>query len=90
MLSYFAITAHAQYTEALRNYLELGASKTNFFSSPITRDIYDESAYKRMIKCCSYMQCHTQVSVYIGLSKLIVTHTRTCVTTRIELVFVVN
>lgn len=52
-----------QYSMALKFYLEAGVVATDFFTCPVPRSIYDDVVFRRMIKCCSYLQCHTQVAV---------------------------
>lgn len=51
----------AQYSTAMKFYLEAGVVATDFFTCPVPRSIYDNTVYRRMIKCSSYLQCHTQV-----------------------------
>ncbi|KAI0221716.1 Integrator complex subunit 8 [Lamellibrachia satsuma] len=55
--------AHGQYAQALKFYLEVGVLTTDFFTQPVTKNTYDDQIYKHMIKCCSYLQCHTHVAV---------------------------
>ncbi|KAK3086111.1 hypothetical protein FSP39_013715 [Pinctada imbricata] len=55
--------ANSQYSPAMRYYLEAGVVASDFFSSAVPKSIYDDQVYRRMIKCCSYLQCHTQVAV---------------------------
>lgn len=55
--------AHNQYNAAMKYYLEAGVVSSNYFAIPVPHPIYDEAVYKKMIKCCSYLQCHTQVAV---------------------------
>ncbi|XP_061162526.1 integrator complex subunit 8-like isoform X1 [Saccostrea echinata] len=55
--------ANGQYSPALKFYMEAGVVASDFFSSAVPKSIYDDQVYKRMIKCCSYLQCHTQVAV---------------------------
>ncbi|XP_059163560.1 integrator complex subunit 8-like [Physella acuta] len=52
-----------QFSMALKFYLEAGVVATDFFTCPVPRSIYDDVVFRRMIKCCSYLQCHTQVAV---------------------------
>jgi len=52
-----------QHSTAMKFYLEAGVVATDFFTCPVPKTIYDDSIYRRMIKCCSYLQCHTQVAV---------------------------
>ncbi|XP_077447317.1 integrator complex subunit 8 isoform X1 [Stigmatopora argus] len=57
---YFATN---QYSAALNSYLQAGAASSDFFSKAVPPDVYTEQVLKRMIKCCSVMNCHTQVAV---------------------------
>ncbi|KAL8569201.1 hypothetical protein ACOMHN_051881 [Nucella lapillus] len=52
-----------QYSTAMKFYLEAGVVATQFFSLPVTRSLYDEKVYRKMMSCCSHLQCHTQVAV---------------------------
>ncbi|XP_005107242.1 integrator complex subunit 8 [Aplysia californica] len=52
-----------QHSTAMKFYLESGVVATDFFTCPVPKSIYDDTIYRRMIKCCSYQQCHTQVAV---------------------------
>ncbi|XP_020790034.2 integrator complex subunit 8 [Boleophthalmus pectinirostris] len=52
-----------QYSAALNFYLQAGAVSSDFFTKPVPPDIYTDQVLKRMIKCCSMMNCHTQVAV---------------------------
>lgn len=56
-----------QYSTAMKFFLEAGVVATDFFTCPVPRSIYDNTVYRRMIKCCSYLQCHTQVAVLCQL-----------------------
>ncbi|KAK6639269.1 hypothetical protein RUM43_007541 [Polyplax serrata] len=51
------------WASALRYYLEAGAVTSDFFSHPVPKTILDNFIYKRMIKCCSQLQCYTQAAV---------------------------
>ncbi|XP_074646480.1 integrator complex subunit 8-like isoform X2 [Tubulanus polymorphus] len=55
--------ANAQYTPALRYYLEAGVVASDFFTIPVPKSVYDDQIYKNMIRCCTHLQCHTQVAV---------------------------
>ena len=46
---------------ALKYYLEAAIVVTDFFSQPVPRAVIDDHVYRRMIKCCIHLQCHTQV-----------------------------
>uniref|UniRef100_A0A3B3DU75 Integrator complex subunit 8 n=1 Tax=Oryzias melastigma TaxID=30732 RepID=A0A3B3DU75_ORYME len=51
----------SQYSAALNFYLQAGAVCSDFFTKPVPPDAYTDQVLKRMIKCCSMMNCHTQV-----------------------------
>ncbi|XP_064611171.1 integrator complex subunit 8-like [Liolophura sinensis] len=55
--------AHGQHAPAMKFYLESGVVATDFFTETHINLVYDEQVYRRMIKCSSYLQCHTQVAV---------------------------
>ncbi|XP_067344918.1 integrator complex subunit 8 isoform X2 [Channa argus] len=52
-----------QYSAALNFYLQAGAVCSDFFTKAVPPDVYTDQVLKRMIKCCSMMNCHTQVAV---------------------------
>uniref|UniRef100_A0A3Q3LBF9 Integrator complex subunit 8 n=1 Tax=Mastacembelus armatus TaxID=205130 RepID=A0A3Q3LBF9_9TELE len=52
-----------QYSAALNFYLQAGAVCSDFFTKAVAPDVYTDQVLKRMIKCCSMMNCHTQVAV---------------------------
>nr|XP_057903322.1 integrator complex subunit 8 [Doryrhamphus excisus]XP_057903323.1 integrator complex subunit 8 [Doryrhamphus excisus] len=52
-----------QYSAALNFYLQAGAVASDFFTKAVPPDVYTDQVLKRMIKCCSMMNCHTQVAV---------------------------
>uniref|UniRef100_A0A667XG71 Integrator complex subunit 8 n=1 Tax=Myripristis murdjan TaxID=586833 RepID=A0A667XG71_9TELE len=52
-----------QYSAALHFYLQAGAVCSDFFTKAVPPDVYTDQVLKRMIKCCSMMNCHTQVAV---------------------------
>ncbi|XP_028316486.1 integrator complex subunit 8 isoform X2 [Gouania willdenowi] len=52
-----------QYSAALNFYLQAGAVSSDFFTKTVSPDVYTDQVLKRMIKCCSMMNCHTQVAV---------------------------
>lgn len=52
-----------QYSAALNFYLQAGAVCSDFFTKSVPPDVYTDQVLKRMIKCCSMMNCHTQVAV---------------------------
>ncbi|KAJ8000275.1 hypothetical protein DPEC_G00203150 [Dallia pectoralis] len=51
------------YSAALHFYLQAGAVCSDFFTKAVAPDIYTDQVLKRMIKCCSMLNCHTQVAV---------------------------
>lgn len=55
--------ANNQYSPAMKYYMEAGVVASDFFSIAVPKSLYDDQVYKRMIKCCLYLQCHTQVAV---------------------------
>lgn len=55
--------AKGDYFSSLRHYLLLGVVSTDFFTEPITKNVYDDQVYRRMIRCCSSMNCQTQVAI---------------------------
>uniref|UniRef100_A0A803T8N2 Integrator complex subunit 8 n=1 Tax=Anolis carolinensis TaxID=28377 RepID=A0A803T8N2_ANOCA len=57
---YFATN---QYSAALRYYLQAGAVCSDFFTKMVPPDVYTDQVIKRMIKCCSLLNCHTQVAI---------------------------
>lgn len=66
------IAANGFSASALKNYLEACIAVSGYFSRPVPRFEIDDQVYKRMIKCCSQLQCHTQVelifnSFYVNL-----------------------
>uniref|UniRef100_A0A674EK69 Integrator complex subunit 8 n=1 Tax=Salmo trutta TaxID=8032 RepID=A0A674EK69_SALTR len=52
-----------QYSAALHFYLQAGAVCSDFFTKAVAPDVYTDQVLKRMIKCCSMLNCHTQVAV---------------------------
>uniref|UniRef100_A0A5F8H186 Integrator complex subunit 8 n=1 Tax=Monodelphis domestica TaxID=13616 RepID=A0A5F8H186_MONDO len=57
---YFATN---QYSAALHYYLQAGAVCSDFFNKAVPPDVYTDQVIKRMIKCCSSLNCHTQVAI---------------------------
>uniref|UniRef100_A0A7N9CX63 Integrator complex subunit 8 n=1 Tax=Macaca fascicularis TaxID=9541 RepID=A0A7N9CX63_MACFA len=57
---YFATN---QYSAALHYYLQAGAVCSDFFNKAVPPDVYTDQVIKRMIKCCSLLNCHTQVAI---------------------------
>ncbi|KAJ3609762.1 hypothetical protein NHX12_024273 [Muraenolepis orangiensis] len=53
----------SQYSAALHFYLQAGAVCSDFFTRPVPPEVYTDQVLKRMIKCCSMLNCHTQVAV---------------------------
>ncbi|XP_073786920.1 integrator complex subunit 8 isoform X2 [Danio rerio] len=52
-----------QYSTAMHYYLQAGTVCSDFFTKPVPPDVYTDQVLKRMIKCCSLLNCHTQVAV---------------------------
>ncbi|KAG8230393.1 hypothetical protein J437_LFUL009866 [Ladona fulva] len=48
------------YAIAMKYYLEAAIVASDFFGQPIPRTVIDDSIFRRMIKCCTQLQCHTQ------------------------------
>ncbi|KAK1785474.1 hypothetical protein P4O66_018846, partial [Electrophorus voltai] len=42
---------------------EAGTVCSDYFTKPVPPDVYTDQVLKRMIKCCSLLNCHTQVAV---------------------------
>nr|XP_032830596.1 integrator complex subunit 8 [Petromyzon marinus] len=57
---YFATN---QYSAARQHYLRAGAVASDFFHKAVPQDVYTEQVLKRLIKCCSLLNCHTQAAV---------------------------
>uniref|UniRef100_UPI00398F28C5 integrator complex subunit 8 isoform X2 n=1 Tax=Pristiophorus japonicus TaxID=55135 RepID=UPI00398F28C5 len=57
---YFATN---QFSAALHFYLQAGAICSDFFNKSVPSDVYTDMVLKRMIKCCSMLNCHTQVAI---------------------------
>ncbi|KAL4235107.1 Integrator complex subunit 8 [Mactra antiquata] len=55
--------ANNQYSAAMKFYMESGIVSSDFFANAVPKSIYDDNVYRKMMKCCSYLQCHTQVAV---------------------------
>ncbi|XP_053324229.1 integrator complex subunit 8 [Spea bombifrons] len=52
-----------EYSAALNYYLQAGAVCSDFFTKEVPLEIYSDQVIKRMIKCCSMLNCHTQVAI---------------------------
>uniref|UniRef100_A0A8C1X1Z5 INTS8 TPR repeats domain-containing protein n=2 Tax=Cyprinus carpio TaxID=7962 RepID=A0A8C1X1Z5_CYPCA len=52
-----------QYSAAMHYYLQAGTVCSDYFTKPVPPDVYNDQVLKRMIKCCSLLNCHTQVAV---------------------------
>ncbi|KAF4526173.1 hypothetical protein B566_EDAN008210 [Ephemera danica] len=55
--------ANGYYSSALKSYLESCIAVSGYFSQPMPRGEIDDQVYRRMIKCCTQLQCHTQAAV---------------------------
>ncbi|XP_063237088.1 integrator complex subunit 8 isoform X2 [Bacillus rossius redtenbacheri] len=51
------------WAKALQFYLEAGIVASDYFSQPMPRAVVDDHVYRRMIKCCTHLQAHTQAAV---------------------------
>uniref|UniRef100_A0A8C1RRM3 Integrator complex subunit 8 n=1 Tax=Cyprinus carpio TaxID=7962 RepID=A0A8C1RRM3_CYPCA len=49
-----------QYSAAMHYYLQAGTVCSDYFTKPVPPDVYTDQVLKRMIKCCSLLNCHTQ------------------------------
>ncbi|XP_071959305.1 integrator complex subunit 8-like isoform X2 [Antedon mediterranea] len=54
----------SQHAAAIKFYLQSAMLPSNFFTSPVPKQLWDDAVYRRIIKCCSYLKCHTQVAVF--------------------------
>ncbi|XP_031442190.1 integrator complex subunit 8 isoform X1 [Clupea harengus] len=52
-----------QHSAAMHYYLQAGAVSSDFFTKAVPPEVYTDQVLKRMIKCCSLLNCHTQVAV---------------------------
>uniref|UniRef100_A0A671M995 INTS8 TPR repeats domain-containing protein n=1 Tax=Sinocyclocheilus anshuiensis TaxID=1608454 RepID=A0A671M995_9TELE len=52
-----------QYSAAMHYYLQAGTVCSDYFTKSVPPDVYTDQVLKRMIKCCSLLNCHTQVAV---------------------------
>ncbi|XP_033626504.1 integrator complex subunit 8-like [Asterias rubens] len=52
-----------QYASALQFYLQSASIITGFFEMPPPRDVWNDQVYRRLIKCCSQLQCFTLVAL---------------------------
>nr|XP_054748365.1 integrator complex subunit 8-like [Lytechinus pictus] len=55
--------AKKQFGSALKFYLQAAMVSTQFFENPIPKTVWTEQVYKRCIKACSGLQCHTQAAI---------------------------
>ncbi|XP_046385637.1 integrator complex subunit 8 [Ischnura elegans] len=51
------------YAASIKYYLQAVIVVSNFFGQLIPRSVIDDTIYRRMIKCCTQLQCHTQAAV---------------------------
>ncbi|XP_071481671.1 integrator complex subunit 8-like [Diadema antillarum] len=58
-----ACYAKKQYGAALKFYLQAAMVSSNFFESPVPKGVWSEQVYRRCIKSCSQLQCHTQAAI---------------------------
>uniref|UniRef100_A0A4W3HA49 Integrator complex subunit 8 n=2 Tax=Callorhinchus milii TaxID=7868 RepID=A0A4W3HA49_CALMI len=57
---YFATN---QFSAAMYFYLQTGAICSDFFNKAVPPEVYTDMVLKRMIRCCSLLNCHTQVAI---------------------------
>jgi len=67
MYIFFSVIGH--HAAALKAYLEAAIASSDFFSQPLPKAVMTDAVYRRMIKCCAALQCHTQVSQLMKKSK---------------------
>lgn len=56
--------AKKQFGSALKFYLQAALVSTQFFETPIPRAIWTDQVYRRCIKSCTSLQCHTQAAIF--------------------------
>uniref|UniRef100_A0A4W3GUK0 Integrator complex subunit 8 n=1 Tax=Callorhinchus milii TaxID=7868 RepID=A0A4W3GUK0_CALMI len=56
-------TATNQFSAAMYFYLQTGAICSDFFNKAVPPEVYTDMVLKRMIRCCSLLNCHTQVAI---------------------------
>ncbi|GAB6031163.1 Integrator complex subunit 8 [Chamberlinius hualienensis] len=57
---HYAMGYHA---DALKHYLQASMLSSDYFSSSIPNFVFDDTTLRRMIRCCTQLQCHTQASI---------------------------
>ncbi|XP_070575185.1 integrator complex subunit 8-like [Ptychodera flava] len=55
--------SNGEFAAAIKYYIEAAMIVTDFFNQPVPRTVWNEKVYKRIIKCCSNLQCHTQAAI---------------------------
>ncbi|KAK9505233.1 hypothetical protein O3M35_009329 [Rhynocoris fuscipes] len=54
---------NGHHTSALCSYLEAAIAGSEYFTRPLHKNVVEDHIYKRMIKSCTALQCHTQAGV---------------------------
>lgn len=54
---------NSHYETALRYYLESIIISTDYFNQPVCKASVEDHVIKRMIKCCTNINCHTQAAI---------------------------
>lgn len=55
--------SNSHYETAMRYYVESLVVTTDHFNQPFMKGNGDDNVIKRMIKCCSQVNCHTQAAI---------------------------
>ncbi|ESO06848.1 hypothetical protein HELRODRAFT_76904 [Helobdella robusta] len=51
------------YWSCMKFFMHLGVVATDYFSEPLTKNVYDDQVYKKMIHSCIQLNLHTQAAV---------------------------
>ena len=62
-INFLPFSGNNQYASALQFYLQSASIITGFFEMPPPRDVWNDQVYRRLIKCCSQLQCFTLVAL---------------------------
>lgn len=54
---------NSHYETAIKYYLETLIFATDYFNQPPSKPLVDDHIFKRMIKCCTQINCHTQAAI---------------------------
>lgn len=60
-----SILVKEHYSTALKRYFEALAAASDYFIRPVPKSMVEDLIYKRMIKCCSMLQCFTEVHLFL-------------------------